>query len=125
MKRILVVDNDPAVVKVLSQNLIDYGYEALQASSTAVALEIVTEASPDLVITGVFFQEGTMNGLALIEAIERISKTPKFLILTGQDCEGVSSTTRTSNNTVVDIFFKPPDFNALMKKVSQLLATPN
>ncbi|MGD8388497.1 MAG: response regulator [Desulfobacteraceae bacterium] len=48
-KKILVVDDDPTVVKYLKALFEDNGYEVLPASDGADALKILDETTPDLI----------------------------------------------------------------------------
>ena len=51
MKTILLVDDEYAVVEILAMLLEDEGYAVLTASDGQQALEILTEKTPDAVIT--------------------------------------------------------------------------
>ncbi len=48
-KRILVVDDEDAVVKYMTALLEDHGYEVISATDGADALEVLDETVPDLI----------------------------------------------------------------------------
>ncbi len=48
-KKILVIDDDPIIVKYLVTLFADNGYETCSASDGAVALDIVKAENPDLI----------------------------------------------------------------------------
>jgi CheY-like chemotaxis protein len=48
-KKILVIDDDPIIVKYLTTLLADNGYETCSAGSTTEGLEVVRREKPDLI----------------------------------------------------------------------------
>ncbi len=48
-KKILIIDDDPAIVKYLERLFSDNGYETISANDGLEADEIVKEAKPDLI----------------------------------------------------------------------------
>ena len=64
---ILIVDDDPRILKATSQALVDAGYHVVAALNGVAALRILNaEPSIDLLITDVMMPE--MNGPALADA---------------------------------------------------------
>jgi two-component system alkaline phosphatase synthesis response regulator PhoP len=49
-KKILVVDDDPSIVKLLQSRLEDNGYDVIVASDGQATLDKIREAKPDLII---------------------------------------------------------------------------
>jgi two-component system response regulator GlrR len=68
-RRILIVDDDPALLRLLSLRLEKEGFQVLEASSGEQALAILAAQTPDLVITDM--RMGGMDGLALFDAVNR------------------------------------------------------
>lgn len=80
-KRILVVDDEPHIVRLLKDALSRRGYEVATASNGQEALEQVREAAPDLIFMDVMMPG--MSGLDATRAIrEEIGLTgvPIFLL---------------------------------------------
>ena len=50
MERVLIVDDDPDIVRLVSYNLSRAGYEVLTASTGRKALELVQKQPPDLIV---------------------------------------------------------------------------
>jgi two-component system phosphate regulon response regulator PhoB len=50
MERVLIVDDDPDIVRLVSYNLLQSGFDAVHANTGREALEIVQKQPPDLVI---------------------------------------------------------------------------
>ncbi len=84
MKRILVVDDDQQIIRVLSTALRSGGYQVESASNGLEAYALVEKSVPDMVITDLAMPE--MNGLELTEAVRRIAKTP-ILVLSVRSTE--------------------------------------
>ncbi len=74
MKKVLVVDDEPHVTLVLKQFLERSGYSVCTALNGELALVIIEQEKPDLVITDV--QMPIMGGIELCEHIR--NKYPQF-----------------------------------------------
>jgi DNA-binding response OmpR family regulator len=73
MSRVLVVDDDPVIVRLLEVNLRLDGYDVETASRGEQALERATETDPDLLILDVM-----MPGLDGWETCRRLREMPAF-----------------------------------------------
>lgn len=73
---ILVVDDDPAIVRLLTQLLTTAGYRVREAQDGREALELIHEACPDLVISDWDMPE--LNGLELSRRI-RHDELPHYV----------------------------------------------
>lgn len=87
-QRILVVDDDPDIVTVVSHNLEAEGYKVLTALGGEAALEIVRSEGPDLVILDIM-----MPGKDGYEVLADIRADPKtadlpVVLLTAKRAEG-------------------------------------
>ena len=80
--RILVVDDEPTVLSVVSKALSIRGYETRAVLSPTRALEMATEASFDLVLSDVIMPE--MCGPELVKRIALICPTTAILLMSGQ-----------------------------------------
>jgi two-component system, cell cycle sensor histidine kinase and response regulator CckA len=78
--RVLIVDDEPAVVRLVSRTLAVSGYEVLSAGSPGEALDMVYSAPPiDLLISDVVMPE--MRGPELVRAFtERSPSTAAMLM---------------------------------------------
>lgn len=79
-KRILVVDDDAAVVDHLCESLADRGYEAVGMTSAVAALTRVREETFDLVVSDVEMPE--LRGVDLLAAILEAKPTQLVLLIT-------------------------------------------
>lgn len=84
MQRILVVDDEAQIIRVMRHILAAHNYEIQTASDGESALEIFRDWQPDLVITDL--QMPKMNGLQLCRRLRENSDVP-IIILSVRDEE--------------------------------------
>jgi two-component system KDP operon response regulator KdpE len=77
-RQVLVVDDDPAICKVLCAELEAAGYAARAAGDGAEALLAVDEGAPDLIITDLAMP--VRDGFALISAVRQHSGLPIIVL---------------------------------------------
>jgi two-component system response regulator GlrR len=116
-KTILVVDDDPDLLKLLALRLAAAGYAAQTAESGERALAMIAVSRPDVVVTDL--KMGGMDGLALFEAIQRAAPTLPVIILTahGTIPDAVDATRR----GVFGFLPKPFEARELLAQVEQAL----
>jgi two-component system, OmpR family, KDP operon response regulator KdpE len=73
-RRILVVDDEPQILRALSRSLSSEGYEIRVASDGDEALTVFNDWAPDLVITDLVMPK--MDGLELCERLRAVSPIP-------------------------------------------------
>jgi two-component system KDP operon response regulator KdpE len=84
LKRILVVDDERQIIRMLRASLQSSGYEVLTASNGLEGLERFETGRPDLIITDLAMPE--MNGLELTQAVRRSDQTP-IIVLSVRDTD--------------------------------------
>ena len=72
MKRVLAVDDEPHILKLVSFSLASHGFEVLQASDGMTAASMAESEQPDLILMDVMMP--ILNGY---DACERIKANPK------------------------------------------------
>ena len=117
--KILLVDDEPDVLEVLSYNLSKIGYQIFTASDGSKAIDKAIEIKPQLIIMDVMMPN--MDG---IEACEIIRKNPEhnnttimFLTARGEDYSQVAAFDAGADDYVT----KPIKPKILMSKVKSLL----
>jgi len=83
MAKILVVDDDPAMVAVLSEILTGNDHQVITAGNAERGLELVKEQSPDLVIADIEMPEGKPTGLELLRQVKEYNRSVPVLMITG------------------------------------------
>lgn len=82
--RILLVDDEPALLDTLAYNLRNSGYDVVTAADGAAALELARSASPDLVVLDLMLPE--IDGLTVCRSLRAVADTP-ILVLTARTGE--------------------------------------
>ncbi|MBA7680368.1 Alkaline phosphatase synthesis transcriptional regulatory protein PhoP [subsurface metagenome] len=81
-KKILVVDDDSSMVRLISQVLSSKGYEVLESNNGQDALRLLYSQKPDLVLLDVVMP--VMDGWQTCSRIRDISAAIPIIMLTGQ-----------------------------------------
>lgn len=77
-QRILIVDDEPQITRVLRRSLTMYGYEVRVASDGQIALQTFGDWPPDLVVTDLSMP--STEGLQLCRNLRAISQTPIIVL---------------------------------------------
>src|SRR5579885_1474664 len=78
-KRILVVDDEPPIQRILRRNLSMSGYEVLVAENGQQALEKVRLHQPDLILLDLCMP-GELNGLDVCARVREAGQTPIIVL---------------------------------------------
>lgn len=76
--RILIVDDERQITRVLRMSLQSSGYEVLVAADGMEAFRLFESGRPDLIITDLSMPE--MSGLELTRAVRRVAETPIIVL---------------------------------------------
>ncbi|MFH8132856.1 two-component system response regulator GlrR [Pantoea osteomyelitidis] len=116
--RLLLVDDDPGLLKLLSMRLSSEGFQVITAASGPEALRQLHKEKVDLVISDLRMDE--MDGLALYGEIQKFNPGLPVIILTahGSIPDAVSAT----QQGVFSFLTKPVDRDALYKAIDEALA---
>jgi len=114
---ILLVDDDPSLLRLLSIRLNAAGYDVRAVHNGEVALEAVETQRPDLVITDLRMDR--MDGMQLLDELNRRCTGLPVLILTahGTIPDAVSAT----QEGAVAFLTKPVDKTSLLEQVERAL----
>jgi two-component system KDP operon response regulator KdpE len=86
LPKILVVDDEPQIRRLLRAGLPPHGYELVEASNGAEALKAVAKEKPDAVILDLGLPDE--DGFAIIEKIRAASLTPILVLSARSDVDG-------------------------------------
>ena len=117
-KRILLVDDDLALLRLLSMRLTAAGYEVITADSGEKALAQLAVSRPHLVITDL--RMDGMDGLALFDAIHQTNTTLPVIILTAHG--SIPDAIAATNRGVFSFLTKPFDGKNLLGHVEKALS---
>jgi two-component system response regulator GlrR len=118
MTRILIVDDDAALLRLLSLRLRHEGHEVIEASSGEAALAKLDHELPALLITDL--RMGGMDGLQLFEAVHRRHPLLPVLMLTAHGT--IPDAVKALQRGVFGYITKPFEARELMAEVDRALA---
>jgi DNA-binding NtrC family response regulator len=114
-EKILIVDDNPANIRLLSEALEQEGHEILTASDGESGVRIASLAKPALILLDVMMP--LLDGLATcrkLKSIEATRETPVIFITARQDTESVLSGFRSG---AVDFIHKPFHLEEVLSRV--------
>jgi len=79
--RILLIDDEPDIVRVLSMSLRADGYEVIPAHSGVEGIEIFEKERPDIVLTDI--KMPGMDGIEVLKKVKSIHPQSEVIIITG------------------------------------------
>lgn len=118
MARILIVDDDPALLRLLALRLHYEGHTAIEAASGAAALAKLEHELPHTMITDL--QMPGMDGLQLFEAVHRRYPLLPVLMLTANGT--IAHAVKAMQRGVFGYITKPFEGVDLMREVDRALA---
>ena len=84
-KKVLIVEDEVAIVEILKFNLQREGYETLEALDGETGLQLARSADPDLMLLDVMLPK--MTGFDVCAALRQEGKTVPILMLTAREEE--------------------------------------
>lgn len=118
MTKILLVEDDRAIVSMLTEFLAGEGYAVRHASGQREALERLEEERPDLVLLDISLAEG--NGFAVCSAIKAESNLPViFLTASGDEYSTVTGFDLGADDYIAKPF-RPRELVSRIKNVLRL-----
>ncbi|MEH0876528.1 two-component system response regulator GlrR [Pectobacterium cacticida] len=115
---LLLVDDDPSLLKLLGMRLTSEGFSVNTAQSGQEALRLLTRETFDLVISDLRMDE--MDGMALFAEIQRYQPGMPVIILTAHG--SIPDAVAATQQGVFSFLTKPVDRDALYKAIDDALA---
>ena len=115
--RVLVVDDDPQIVELLSATLRFAGLEIVTAANGEAALETAAEAKPDVIVLDVMLPD--LDGFEIVRRLRSSGTTTPVLFLTARD----ATTDKVAGLTIGgdDYVTKPFSVDEVVARVNVLL----
>ena len=118
--KILVVDDEPQITRVLRTSLSTHGYEVTVANDGPSALNAFADSNPDLVITDLSMPK--MTGIELTENIRDRSQVPIIVLsVRGEDKVKIEALDKGADDYVT----KPFSINELLARIRANLRRSN
>jgi CheY-like chemotaxis protein len=130
-KKVLVVDDDPIILKTTSLKLQARGYTVLTARDGAEAIQTVRREKPDLILLDISFPvdagggAAAWDGFLIMSWLRRLeeAKHIPIIVITGGD--PVKYKDRSLATGAVDFFHKPLDHDNLLAVVDRAVEIKN
>ncbi len=122
MTKVLVVDDDPMILRMLKRGLALDGYEVETAANGQEALRLARQSKPDVVVLDVMLPDVGLDGLAVARLLRKESALP-ILMLTAKGAvpDRVSGLEAGADDYLV----KPFAFDELVARIKALLRRSN
>jgi CheY-like chemotaxis protein len=119
--RVLLVDDDPALLSVLARAFSAAGYTIKTAENGRKALELLKTFRPALVVTDIVMPE--MEGIGAIMAIKQMARPPKVIAMSGAGPGGRRNYLNWAKHLGADeVLTKPFRLEEMLGLASQLIA---
>ncbi|HHI1595361.1 TPA: two-component system response regulator GlrR [Klebsiella quasipneumoniae] len=115
--RLLLVDDEPGLLKLLGMRLVSEGYSVVTAESGPEALRVLGREKVDLVISDLRMDE--MDGLQLFSEIQKGQPGMPVIILTAHG--SIPDAVAATQQGVFSFLTKPVDKDALYKAIDEAL----
>jgi two-component system KDP operon response regulator KdpE len=122
-KLILIVDDEPRMIKFIRLNLELEGYRVGEASNGLKALDKVRKELPDLVLLDVMMPE--MDGFETLERIREISNVPVIMLTVKAEEEDKVHGLELGADDYVTKPFSPRELSSRIKAVLRRTAMPS
>ncbi len=123
--RILIVDDDPVIQKLLTLTLKQTGFELFTANNGAAALAYVDDVKPDLIIVDVEMPE--MNGYDLVRKLRQKTATANLPLMMLTSHDTVQEKIKGFEAGADDYMskpFEPPELQARVRVLLRRAAAP-
>ena len=118
--KVLVVDDEPDIVRYLEHVLRRLGYETASAANGAEALEKAAADPPDLVLLDVMMP--VMDGFAVCQALRECEATRLVPVIVMTALQGIDNRVKLLEHGADDMLTKPVDERELVARVQAALA---
>lgn len=78
MPSVLIVDDDPFIVKLFIEHLSAHGYKCMGAENGQAGLNSVFQNEPDIVLLDIMMP--VMDGLTMLEELRKTSEVPVIIM---------------------------------------------
>ena len=119
-KRILVVDDDMGIVRLLEKRLQASGYDVLTANNGMEGVKVAKRENPDLILLDVIMP--LKDGYKVCEELKKVyKKTIPIIIFTGQPYEKDLINEAYKEFGADDYVLKPLNIEVLLEKIKKLI----
>jgi two-component system KDP operon response regulator KdpE len=116
LPRLLIVDDEPQIRRLLRNSLPPHGYDCIEAADAATAMTAMTKMNPDIILLDLGLPDG--DGFAVIESARKATLTPIVVLSARGDVEGKVKALELGAD---DYVTKPFDMTELLARLKAAL----
>jgi len=116
--KILVVDDDAATRKLLEKKLIMAEYEVETAADGVKAVELISGAGYDVVLTDLMMP-GDVDGIGVLEAVKEKQARTEVILITASD--SIEKAVEAMKKGAADYLRKPLNFDELFIRLEKII----
>ena len=118
-RKILVVDDEPDVVRIISKSLMLNGFEVITANDGLECLAKAENELPDLILLDNIMPN--MDGQTTLAKLKDSKKTEGIPVIMVTALADERNITTSQKGGAVEYVVKPFDYNVLLEKITQAL----
>lgn len=119
MESILIVEDDPSMLRMLEASLEQAGYRVLPEKTATAALEVARRELPDLIVLDLLLPD--QNGLAVCRTLRGAEETRGIPIIMVTSLDKTSDKVSGLDQGADDYMVKPVDVTELLARIRALL----
>ncbi len=118
-KRVLIIDDEPDILKMLSKRLLDYRFDVDTAVNALDGLKKIYANLPDVIILDIMMPD--MDGNEMAEELRQNEKTTRIPIIFLSALQSKENE-KLQGNLVGDhyVFAKPYEITAIVSKINEV-----
>jgi len=121
VKRVLVADDEPSIVRLLQSILAKRGYDSIVAVDGAEAIDKARQENPDLILLDIKMPR--VDGITVLRTLKKDSATQHIpiVMITGSPSRIEQYWSHGVTLGAEDLFAKPLDLDKLIERINQLV----
>ncbi|MCK5574360.1 MAG: response regulator [Sphingomonadales bacterium] len=120
MPKALLIDDNPSILNLMRDILIDSGMDVYTAKDGEEGSRMLNELEPDILVTDIFMPN--RDGLELLREIRNTHKSLKVMVITGNGNDYSADYLQMSKYLGADaLMHKPFDLDKFSRSVNELL----
>lgn len=120
-KKILVVDDEPDILKIIVFRLKKAGYETLTAVNGLEAIELAQKQKPDLIVMDIMMPK--LDGIAAVLKLKSINETRSIPVIMCTAVKEDEDKILARNLGIADYIIKTSQMDSLEFKIERILST--
>ena len=119
--KVLVVDDNPSLLEMLNEALVEHGYDVIYTNDGNKATELFSEFKPDIVLTDIVMPG--VDGIEVLLNLRKLSSDIKIMAMSGGNRGHAETYLHMAEKLGANkIISKPFEISELLKQLDTLVA---